>query len=204
MNKRTLFGTPLAQTKLEIPATNTKLKEILLSMEGPTLHAPRSNAGGWQSEPLELRTEDCFKSLHLHSLNCLHQTVGHKSKWRHASWANINRKGNYHLPHTHPNSDWSSVYYVDVGDKCEESTDRAKAGSGNLLLLDPRGSVETGRTNPKGKDLYEKMFGASVMMLKPFTGLIVFFPSWLNHQVLTYNGDTPRISIATNWAMVGL
>lgn len=207
MNQSTLFGTPLFQSRLEIPKTNTKLKEIFLAEEQKgSSQNPRSNAGGWQSDLLENRQESCFKSLYLHSNNCLQRIVNHQGEWGRASWANVNRKGDYNLPHNHPNADWSSVYYVDAGDKCDKSSsDRAIAGSGDLMFIDPRGSiVDMGRANPKGKTLYDKMFGTSTTVLTPFTGLIVFFPSWLMHQVLKYDGETPRISVATNYFLSSL
>ena len=45
--------------------------------------------------------------------------------------------GAYHAPHSHPDSAWSGVYYVDAG---TDSPDRPL--SGVLEFLDPRAGVE--------------------------------------------------------------
>src|SRR5262249_30370056 len=91
----------------------------------------------------------------------------------------------YHAPHSHPDSAWSGVYYVDAG-----TVDRSL--SGVLEFLDPRAGVEavTAPGDPYGEPV----------RVRPQTGLIVTFPSWLCHWVHPYVGHTPRIAVSFNAA----
>jgi uncharacterized protein (TIGR02466 family) len=102
-----------------------------------------------------------------------------------SAWATICRAGAYHAPHSHPDSAWSGVYYVDPG---TDSADRAL--SGVLEFLDPRAGVEA--VSAPG-DPYGEPF-----RVRPQAGLLVVFPSWLYHWVHPYAGQTPRIAVSFN------
>ena len=99
--------------------------------------------------------------------------------------ATICRAGAYHAPHSHPDSAWSGVYYVDPG---TASPDHLL--SGVLEFLDPRSGVEavTAPGDPYGEPF----------RVRPQAGLLVVFPSWLYHWVHPYAGQTPRIAISFN------
>ena len=101
------------------------------------------------------------------------------------AWATICRAGTYHAPHSHPDSAWSGVYYVDPG---IDNPDQPL--SGVLEFLDPRAGVEavTAPGDPYGDPF----------RVRPQAGLLVLFPSWLYHWVHPYTGQTPRIAISFN------
>jgi uncharacterized protein (TIGR02466 family) len=101
------------------------------------------------------------------------------------AWATICRAGAYHAPHSHPDSAWSGVYYVDPG---TDSADQPL--SGVLEFLDPRAGVEA--VSAPG-DPYGEPF-----RVRPQAGLLVVFPSWLYHWVHPYAGQTPRIAVSFN------
>lgn len=88
-------------------------------------------------------------------------------------WATFHFSGISHLIHTHPNSLVSGVYYVDIPED----------NFGLLLLEDPRGPYPPFDNRIK---------------IKPSTGDIIIFPSWLPHQVSPTSNINPRISIAFN------
>ena len=102
-----------------------------------------------------------------------------------SGWATICRAGAYHAPHSHPDSAWSGVYYVDAG---TNETGRSLAGV--LEFLDPRAGVEavTAPGDPYGEPV----------RVRPQAGLIVIFPSWLYHWVHPYTGRAPRIAVSFN------
>ena len=102
-----------------------------------------------------------------------------------SGWATICRAGAYHAPHSHPDSAWSGVYYVNPG---SDSPDQPL--SGNLEFLDPRAAVEA--VSAPG-DPYGEPF-----RVRPQAGLLVIFPSWLYHWVHPYMGQTPRIAVSFN------
>ena len=85
--------------------------------------------------------------------------------------------------HNHPNWVWSGVYYVTSGEP-----DPGVPENGKLELLDPRTVV----TSVKGLISRERP------LIEPKPGMMVVFPSYLNHQVHPFIGKGERISIAFN------
>ena len=79
------------------------------------------------------------------------------------AWATICRAGAYHAPHSHPDSAWSGVYYVDAG---TDSPDQPL--SGVLEFLDPRAGVDavTAPGDPYGEPF----------RVRPQAGLLVDVP----------------------------
>ncbi len=209
--KDILFETPLFQFTLEEPELNQALSSLLLEDEQKNSDnelSQRSNAGGYHTDWLQDRQEDCLQELRKKTWSCyldvLNQSLDSKWKaeWTTSSWAVINRKGNYNLNHCHPHSDWSSVYYIDAGDSPPTSTHKDIYNSGRLQFIDPRGSLtEMGQACPNNASFYLDMFGSSSRSLVPTTGMLIFFPSYLLHSVLPYVGEKPRISLATNYSL---
>ncbi len=90
----------------------------------------------------------------------------------------IMERGDYTLLHDHAPADWSSVWYVDVGQE----------GSGQIDMVHP------GR--PPGGVLVD-MF-PSLASFTPVSGMLLVFPGFLQHYVHPYTGETPRISVSMN------
>ncbi len=153
----------------------------------------RSNIGGWHSRPDFLtRRNSAVSALTTWLTWALRQMIGaaagtdaSRSTLSAFGWATICRAGAYHAPHSHPDSAWSGVYYVDPG-----TDSRDQPLSGVLEFLDPRAGVEA-VTAPG--DLYGDPF-----RVRPQAGLLVLFPSWLFHWVHPYTGQTPRIAVSFN------
>jgi uncharacterized protein (TIGR02466 family) len=172
-------------------AMNQELQALILSEETKYSSLGRSNIGGWHSRTDFLnQTGPAVAALTTWITWTVNQmvavTAGHgtfKGKISLSAWATICRAGSYHAPHSHPDSAWSGVYYVDAG-----TLDRTL--SGVLEFLDPRAGVEavTAPGDPYGEPV----------RVRPEAGLIVIFPSWLYHWVHPYGGRTPRIAISFN------
>jgi uncharacterized protein (TIGR02466 family) len=170
---------------------NQELQALILSEEVKYSSLGRSNIGGWHSRTDFLnRTGPAVAALTTWITWAVNQmvsaTAGHGSfrgKMSLSAWATICRAGSYHAPHSHPDSAWSGVYYVDAG-----TLDRSL--SGMLEFLDPRSGVEavTAPGDPYGEPV----------RIRPESGLIVIFPSWLYHWVHPYTGHTPRIAVSFN------
>jgi uncharacterized protein (TIGR02466 family) len=98
------------------------------------------------------------------------------------AWAVVYRSGGSLRPHTHHDSAWSGVYYVEAGDP-------ASGDAGYLQLLDPRPAA------------IARQASAGVQRIRPVPGRMVAFPGWLPHSVqATTTGDSLRICIAWNVA----
>jgi uncharacterized protein (TIGR02466 family) len=93
------------------------------------------------------------------------------------AWAVVYRSGGSLRPHTHHDSAWSGVYYVEA------------CGAGYLQLLDPRPAA------------IARQASVGVQRIRPVPGRMVAFPGWLPHSVqATATGDSLRICIAWNVA----
>jgi uncharacterized protein (TIGR02466 family) len=172
---------------------NQDLQALIIAEEAQYPSLGRSNIGGWHSRPDFLSRRDPAVSaltawLRWALRRMIDATAGANSfngTLSASAWATICQAGTYHAPHSHPDSAWSGVYYVDPG---TDSQDQPL--SGVLEFLDPRAGVEA--VSAPG-DPYGEPF-----RVRPQAGLLVLFPSWLYHWVHPYAGQTPRIAVSFN------
>src|SRR4051812_11663350 len=123
---------------------NQELQAIILAEEGKYSSLGRSNIGGWHSRTDFLnREEPAVTALTTWITWTVNQmvvaTAGQDSIAGSVSvsaWATICRNGSYHAPHSHPDSAWSGVYYIDAGNAAAD-----RPLSGVLEFLDPRAGV---------------------------------------------------------------
>jgi uncharacterized protein (TIGR02466 family) len=172
---------------------NQGLSALILEEEGKYASLGRSNIGGWHSRPDFLNRRDPAVSALATWLTWILRRMIEASAGADSfqgtlsvsAWATLCRAGAYHAPHSHPDSAWSGVYYVDPG---ADSPERPL--SGVLEFLDPRAGVEavTAPGDPYGEPF----------RVRPQAGLLVAFPSWLYHWVHPYASQTPRIAISFN------
>ena len=189
-----VFPTLIGRFRVPDPEEmNRNLQAIILAEEAEYSSLGHSNIGGWHSRPDFLNKSEpavcSFKTWLTWALRrMINVTAGanaFKGTISLSAWATVCRAGAYHAPHSHPDSAWSGVYYVDPG-TC--SADRPL--SGVLEFLDPRAGVEavTAPGDPYGEPF----------RIQPQAGLLVVFPSWLYHWVHPYTGERPRIAISFN------
>jgi uncharacterized protein (TIGR02466 family) len=176
---------------------NQVLHALILTEEAEYPTLGRSNIGGWHSRPdffhrpeLEVAALTCWISW---GLRRMIRAIAGENRFTGtlslSAWATVCRVGSYHAPHSHPDSAWSGVYYVDPG---SDSPDGSL--SGMLEFLDPRAGAEAVRApgDPYGEPV----------RVRPQAGLLVIFPSWLYHWVHPYQGEAPRVAVSFN-ASVG-
>ncbi len=105
-------------------------------------------------------------------------------------WANVYRKGNYCMPHSHLRATASVIYFLDPG----EATDSDPA-SGRLYFCDPRipfcCAHEEGRVT-------------QLLMPDMYAGSLLLFPAHYIHAVNPYCGDRPRITLSWNISLTAL
>lgn len=200
---RHLFTTPFVIDRLQSPEGIQALRDAVLAERDRDQAGIRiSNIGGWHSnlQMLEWGGE-AARALALKAMTLAdEQTVDSASpqasrySWVPEMWANVSGKGNANFHHTHPGSFWSAVAYIDDG--YDGSTDSGLGGE--LQLLDPRMPM----VRMTAPDLRMKDGSGQPQnnepTLRPQTGMIVMFPSWLQHAVRPFYGSGTRISIAIN------
>ena len=201
---RNLFPTPVATLLLpDGAAINADMGPRILAREASHPSVEHSNLGGWQS-PLDLpQWGGPGVAAVLQAATRLADRLTRtregkevKSAWKTACWANVNRRSHGNEFHTHPGCFWSGTYYVDDGGVAEDP-----ALGGEFEIQDPRGVAPVMYAplltfaGPDGPSL-----GASEL-LRPRAGMLVLFPSWLQHAVRPYHGTGVRISIAFNLSL---
>jgi uncharacterized protein (TIGR02466 family) len=198
---RRLFPTPVfVEVWPEAARWNNSLREAMLAKRASGQTVAKSNFLGWQSDIDMLRWGgDAATALRDRAI-ALCNSVTHDEmeprplRWHGEMWGNISGKGASNQTHAHPGAFWSIVYYVDDG--YGGSDDRALGGE--LTFIDPRFPTVRMRTPPLRARLGPDETDHHEVWVRPRTGLIVIFPSWLQHAVRPYLGAGERMSIAIN------
>lgn len=184
-----LFPTILFRRRLDrILPLNARLREIVLQNEREDGGIRASNVGGWHSqadflewkfpEIAKLADEFMAASRDLTATLIPPGVDGDlEVSFFGGSWANVLRDGDYNKIHNHPGALWSGCYYVALGQSAPEPDH-----NGWIEFQDPRpGNIHGGKER-----------------VQPEEGLLLMFPSWLNHYVNPFRGKGERISIAFN------
>lgn len=148
-----------------------------------------SNVGGWQSNGLT--DESLFFNHIIGDIKKLFQVLQiHDLKLDfHDFWINVNGKNDYNVQHNHIGGFISGVLYVKTPENC-----------GNIFFVDPLTSVRSAyeyNFHVSGRLPLNNVFSKS-WCYEPKEGLLILFPSWLEHYVEPNKSDEDRISIAFN------
>lgn len=114
--------------------------------------------------------------------------------WTLASWYNTNRYGDHHAPHTHPRAYLSGTYYVRVPPP-PARIDDPRARPGCISFYDPRSAANMVAAGG------EPDARASHTVL-PSAGLLMMWPSPVQHYVHPNLSEEHRVSISFNFANV--
>ena len=176
---------------------NIKLSKIILEQEETVppvgKRYKKSSYGGWQSYE-ELKDDKRFFDL-WHFIDQSFYAMAPHYNYKTAvfpkitsAWANVNRQKNFNLSHTHPGAQWSGCYYL-----------KAPLSCGTLCFKDPRSARQMVQHPPSlFTTLVDNYSEAEHYGVVPNEGLLVLFPSWLEHFVFPNESDEPRISISFN------
>jgi uncharacterized protein (TIGR02466 family) len=179
----------------------THLNEALESLTRTLMGAPdnaawRTNSGGWhyafdlfeRPDPVVVEFRECMEEHVRGFLNHFRpESRRREDSFRLRGWINVNRAGDYNRLHCHPGSFVSATYYVRVPEDMK---------GGNIVFRDPRGPAVAMYETP---DIELPWVGDGVgVPFAPAPGLLLLFPSWLEHSVEPFEGTGERISIAFN------
>jgi uncharacterized protein (TIGR02466 family) len=150
-----------------------------------------SNDGGYQSNEFNLALESPLTPLFgqiQERANSLHSSLMLRKSLRQKidnAWFNVNKSGDYNIPHVHPRACFSGVFYVKTPKNC-----------GDLILRNPASSVEHIIIESNVERYNE--FTSPALQFSPEARQLLIFPSWLLHYVTASRADSDRISIAFN------
>ncbi len=198
---QSFFGVPLLRMCWpDIDGVNQSLADLILDLEARTPSVAQSNQGGWQSEKtLEQVRHPAIRELlswiDIGTYMVMSDLVGEATvdelpeKWTVSAWANVNRSGHFNGMHYHVGGFWSGVYYVALE---QSSAENPQAGAIGFRSPSASGIIASNTRAPRS---LQQAFRQE-LCLQPEPGLMLIFPSWLEHWVNPYVGETPRISVA--------
>jgi uncharacterized protein (TIGR02466 family) len=207
-----LFATPLVILDVtDALPLNTELRRVIEQRKRSHPSTQHSNLGGWQSSwdmdhwggapAIKLMAIGRDLADQVTTDRKGHSGTGQHPRsfavtWHGNMWANVNCSGHGNEFHSHPGAFWSGVYYVDDG-----GIDRDPSLGGELEFMDPRGPLPAMNAPHLGYAMPGGLTAGATERIRPRSGRLVMFPSWMIHQVRPYRGSAERISIAFNLSL---
>ena len=162
---------------------------IKLKQKNDGIGISKSNVKGWHSKDFNLNDKEPqnFITFILPKIEQVMTDMSWEKEKQTAKinnmWAIINTGGSANLRHQHGNSTISGAYYV-----------RAPKKSGDIVFYDPRPAPVY--TYPKA--LKPNLLNAQINGINPKEGVLVLFPSYLDHSVNENLSNEERVVISFN------
>ena len=177
MQIKYMFPSPVWSTKVDFD--NDLLEREIYEYQQHKPNQIYSNRGGYQGDLFY--NQDWVDMV---AANCPRRDDKPISDIVVYPWCNINPKGAYNIRHVHNDTNifLSGVYYVKVPEN-----------SGTIRFWDPRGAlIHFQRDQEYFNDdiAYEEII--------PEPGLLLYFPTWIEHEVTPNEVDEDRITISFN------
>ena len=185
------FSSPVWTNKIEdYKNINIELIKYISSIrEKDEEGTIKSNTIGWHSKDFNLKDEGLKKFINSikPGINIALQDMSWDLKKQKVNitnmWAIINQKDAYNQRHQHGNSDLSAAYYVAASENC-----------GDIVFYDPRPAPVYKHPIAASPNI----LNANINSIKPLDGLLVLFPSYLEHSVNPNLSGKTRIVISFN------
>jgi uncharacterized protein (TIGR02466 family) len=203
------FAVPFIETDLpQCEALNAQLRELLLAREaaGERYRNPatsmRINPGLFESDfTLFAAPEPAIQQLREFCWGALSRAIAQLNGYSAAqmarleiashTWFHITRKGGYFGLHNHPMASWSGAYCVDAGEGNGGHPESGALHFANPLQL-ANMFVDAANNHIRAP------YGMTGKTYHFRPGQLVLFPSWVNHEVLPFQGEGTRITVAFN------
>ena len=177
----------------DINLNTTHLSQIIFEWSQKDKGVQKTNVNGWHSTS-DMQTKQEYqqlcKELYDMQVDIYKEEFIDRQPVLGNMWANINPPGAYNKLHCHPNSLFSSVYYV-----------KSEPNSGRLKIHEPRPGKQLILPSLKKEKLPQDLWDS--VYLEPVVGRVVMFPSWLWHEVEPNKSNDLRISISFNFIQHG-
>ena len=185
------FSTPIWSAKItNYKDVNEELYNYILNLREKNPEGiKKSNFNGWHSKDFDLNDETPKKFIYAVSSNI--NTAFSDMDWDiekqivkiRSIWAIINEKGASNERHHHGNSALSAAYYV-----------RAPKDCGDIEFYDPRPAPVYSHPIAKKPNI----LNCTINSITPEEGMLVLFPSYLDHSVKPNQSSNQRIVISFN------
>ena len=188
------FSTPIWASKINnFENVNNEMFEYIISLQikDPS-GVVKSNFKGWHSKNFDLKNDQPKKFIEniKNNINLAIEDMGwdltKQSVNIKSIWAIVNEKDAWNQKHHHSNSDLSAAYYVSAHENC-----------GDIVFYDPRPAPV--HNHPISKTANK--LNATVNSIRPESGMLVLFPSYLEHSVNPNLSKKKRIVISFNLSL---
>ena len=185
------FSTPIWTSKIDdYEKINNMMNNYIYNLQKKDPEGVvKSNLKGWHSKNFDMKGVEIKNFIEAIKKN-INKAI-HDMGWDLSiqevtlsnMWAIINKKGAMNHKHHHSNSDLSAAYYV-----------TAKEGCGDIIFYDPR----PGKVYKHPLSIKPNLLNADNNGVTPEPGMLVLFPSYLEHSVNPNTSDHERIVISFN------
>ncbi len=189
------FSTPVWISEIENhEIINKELSEFIYAKKNKDpIGKRKSNIKGWHSDHFNL--QDNSLSNFLKSINSNIGKAISDMGWDTNSqivkitnmWSIINKRDSFNERHHHGNSALSAAYYVN-----------ANEDSGDIVFYDPRQAFTF--SHPENSQINN--LNAQVKSITPKKGMLVLFPSYLEHSVNPSKSKEDRVVISFNISLI--
>ena len=188
------FSTPIWASKIDdFDKINKEMLSYIVNVKKKDpVGVIKSNFKGWHSKDFNLKDETPVKFISAIKKNLnssiidMNWDLDIQSVKISSMWAIINEQGAWNQKHQHSNSDISAAYYVNAHESC-----------GDIVFYDPRPSRVYKYPIAKSPN----KLNATVNSIKPEPGMLVLFPSYLDHSVNPNLSDKKRVVISFNLSL---
>lgn len=192
-----LFSTPIKTVQFDNPEQFDQLSKLVYNYL-PDNYVEQLDITGGVTTADNLHTlgefQDIYSMIDAEVLSYLENYLGVNSNDvdMNGMWANVQKSGGVHGVHSHPNSFFSGVLYLNI------PSDMSMPGF--IHFIDPRQAKNMVQAD------YAKDHGLAyrAWTFPPRTGLLILFPSWLEHGTSPYintASSTDRISLSFNYVL---
>lgn len=171
----------------DVAEINARLADAISRRASTESSAVASNADAWQSAADFFGHDDADKTFlvehitaAMRHMNRLCGVTTEDFDTILEGWSVVNRAGHHHNHHIHHSSVWSGVYYVRTPTACASAAPR----DGAIEFIDPRHAAP--------------VTARSIRTIRPVSGSLLLFPSWLEHWVHPHYEAAERISVPFN------
>ena len=188
------FSTPIWSSKIKNYQTvnDSMLNYITDLQKKDSDGVIKSNFKGWHSKNFDMK--DVEPKNFIEEIKTNINTAINDMDWDLQTqevkisnmWAIINTKGSLNQKHHHSNSDLSAAYYVSAEKNC-----------GNIIFYDPRPAKVYKHPIAKNPNI----LNATINSISPEPGMLILFPSYLEHSVNPNLSDHKRIVISFNLSL---
>ena len=152
-----------------------------------------SNSGGWQSQSVYHTYDNILlRTIKESVITYFKKNILLSKEIKYEGlWMNINKKGNFNLPHDHPGCNMAAVFWI-----------KSSPRSGNIEFQSPHNFTGAAEIESYTNDFGMKTNAYSTFWINPTEGSIVMFPASLVHRVCPNENDEDRISASFNISLL--